>query len=239
MEAYIEANAVPAEVLGAGTLLENGAFADDLERDLVPQVAFDVRGFVDEEGIVWIVLLGDMTAISNAWYEFDAVAADGFTVVAEASLIGTGEGPPWVETAPQGIVVEIGDPPSLTTFQSLQGDNGDVVFVDGLALRTGIRTDQEWDHISGWVYASLGLLANQDDLQVAEAAKYLYEHFRLDFEDLVSIDADAAVGLLEAFAREYTEELVGRGLAEEPPEEILNLLDHALAETLEDVGGGD
>jgi len=102
---FIDENGVAATLVGSGTLEENGAFADDFGPGGNPATDLDIRMLQDEEGLIWFAVFGDFDQLSSTWIEFDAVAADGRTVVAETSVIGPGIGPPWVETAPAGSVV--------------------------------------------------------------------------------------------------------------------------------------
>jgi len=219
-----------AEHLGAGTLLENGAFADELELDEVPEVAFDIRAFTDEEGVVWVVVLGDITAVSQAWFEFDAVAADGFTVIREMSVIGTGEGPPWVEETPQGFSITLGEPPALPALQGIR-ITADVGIADGIVIRTGLNLGEDWDHMSGWVYAAF--LADRGTRFHPEA-KYLYEHFQVDFDRLAAESASDALEVLSRYSDRYRDALVHRGIAVDDPDEVIYLLDEFFEDYFDD-----
>ncbi len=131
---FIDEHGVAATPVGSGTLDENGAFVDDFGPDGNPAIDLDIRMLRDTDGLIWFAVFGDFDQLSSTWIEFDAVTEDGFTVVAETSVIGPGIGPAWVETAPAGSVVVLEVP--VDGVQSLRAAAGqDINLRSGFLLR--------------------------------------------------------------------------------------------------------
>jgi hypothetical protein len=95
----------------------------------------------DDDGLIWFAVFGDFDQLSGTWIEFDAVAEDGFTVVAETSVVGSGAGPLWVETAPTGSVVVLEVPEDGVS--SLRAAGVDVNERTGYLLRSDIAVSQD------------------------------------------------------------------------------------------------
>jgi len=167
---FIDEHGVAATPVGSGTLDENGAFVDDFGADGNPAIDLDIRMLRDTDGLIWFAVFGDFDHLTSTWIEFDAVAEDGFTVVAETSVIGPGVGPSWVETAAAGSVVVLEVP--VDGVQSLRAAAGaDINMRSGYLLRgqdIGVRPGSDQQNvfmrpdssgddppsktISGWMY---------------------------------------------------------------------------------------
>ena len=183
----IEERGVAATPMDAGTLAENGAFIDDLGLGGVPELDLDIRVLQDQDGLIWFAVFGDFEQVTSAWIEFDAVAEDGHTVVADTSVVGTGTGPPWVETATNGsvIVLEVPDDP-VDAFRggSVLGRVGYLIRGNDIAVgEGGFRPAGDVDgatlavSLSLWIYRATGEVPSTSDLD----AIWAYSHLVVEF----------------------------------------------------------
>lgn len=108
--AEIIANSVSVSLLEAGSLDATGAILDQTELESTADLAIDVRVLVDIDGAIWFVVQGELGLLGETSIEFDAVEANGFTVVAETSLLGLDQGPAWVQEASAGSVIQLSPP---------------------------------------------------------------------------------------------------------------------------------
>jgi len=183
---FIDEHGVAIPAQGAGTLTENGVFADDLGAGGIPELDFDIRVLQDDEGLIWFAVFGDFEQITSAWIEFDAVAEDGVTVVAETSLVGSGQGPPWVETAPAGsvIVLEVPDNPVDSLLGTGPTPAGFLIRGGNIAAGSeGFVRPGDTDgavvaaRISAWIYRATGEMPSMS--QMSEI--WAYSHFVFEF----------------------------------------------------------
>lgn len=146
-----------------GTLNENGSFASTYEGKTPFDV--DVRWFVDETGRLVFYLEGPPILLQDLSIEFDAVDA-GFNVVAETSVLGLGDGPPWVELTVKGSAVSVADNPPL--FAKLPDRVGAVII-------TNITTLLEFVEVSMWLYSGFKVNA------------YDYAHYLVLYDELTAL----------------------------------------------------
>ena len=238
LRTFIDENGAMVERAGGGSLLASGAFADELADEDLPQVTFDIRAIVDGDGFLWIVVLGDMAAASEAWYEFDAVAMDGRTVVQEVSLIGTRGGPPWVETTPKGFTIDIGQPPTAAVPQTLRGTETEIELIaDGFVVYTGIEATDDWWHISFWTYWDLFEAEELENID-PEAA-YLYNHFSFNLAELEPFEGSKLKEIIFRYADLYRQAqglsplIGGAPRTDQTTEQVIWLLAAELQEAME------
>jgi hypothetical protein len=127
-----------ATVVGGGQLGSSGSFLDQTG----PPTGLDfVSLFAVIDGrLVFVLPPGALDGSISI--EFDALAADGFTVVSETSLVGSGPSPFWVSDTPHGTLLPI---PPIERSSSLPARIGAVVVSD-------ITTAEEFAEVSIWMY---------------------------------------------------------------------------------------
>lgn len=150
---FIEEHGTQATLESTGLLSEVGAFVEVDDEDGPSSLEpLDIRAVLDDEGTVWFAVFGSLDDLARTWIEFDALAEDGFTVGAETSIVGAGEGPPWVEDAPMGDVILLEAPaiPSISGVRQtpIAGDLDGYLLVgnfgrsaDGLFLPRNPQSD--------------------------------------------------------------------------------------------------
>jgi hypothetical protein len=117
----IKENSVSATFLETGSLNASGAILDQFEAGSATDLPIDVRVLVDLDGTIWFAVLGELGLSGNTSIEFDAVEANGFTVVAETSALGLDAGPTWVQEAPTGSVIQLSLPEFPEGPQAFRG----------------------------------------------------------------------------------------------------------------------
>jgi len=227
---------VAAPSIGAGTLSESGVFVDVLGAEDVPEVDLDIRVIQDQDGLLWFAVFGDIDQLSASWIEFDAVAEDGVTVVADTSVVGTGVGPPWVETATNGSVIVLEVPEN--GVQSLRGGAvqeryGYLVRGQDIEVREGgfAAPDQADDQplgvrLSVWIYRRVADVPSTSESTGAWAFGHRVVEYQQvsepeTFEELLAIYIAALVRLRE----QQTEALDSIIAAFKPPERIVPIID--------------
>lgn len=178
----ILANSVSVPLLEAGLLDAKGAILDQTELESSTDVAIDVRVLVDFDGAIWFVVQGELGLLGDTSIEFDAVEANGVTVVAETSVLGLDQGPVWVQEAPAGSVIQLSPPEFPDGPQafrrSISSPEDEALFrLVGYLLSTDIGVqDGQFGTFTGggwlgravrlsiWLYLSLALAASRSSV---------------------------------------------------------------------------
>lgn len=158
--------------MSGGQLDANGSYLDQsgppIGLDFVPQLVL-----IDDR---LVFVLPSAALDGSISIEFDALAADGFTVISETSLVGSGPSPFWVSDTPQGTVLAV---PPIERSSPLPDRLGGMVVSD-------ITMAENFIAVSIWIYMGL------------ENGTFGFANAKILKEELEALNPDVAEALNES-----------------------------------------